>query len=108
LAENLRGALSSIPGVVVYGPVLPAERIGVVSVNLQQYEPQEVAAALDAAYRIQVRSGLHCAARIHQSLGSAERGGTVRFSVGPFNTDEQVAVAATAVEELAAAAVHSL
>jgi len=52
-------------------------------------------------YGIQTRTGLHCAPLIHEHYGSAPRG-TIRFSVGPFNTEEHVAAAVHAVEEIAA------
>jgi selenocysteine lyase/cysteine desulfurase len=72
---------------------------------VQGYDPQDVAASLDATYRIQVRAGLHCAARIHAALGTYEWGGTVRFSVGPFNTTAEIAAAADAVREIATATI---
>jgi cysteine desulfurase family protein len=105
LARQLNDSLRAIEGVELYGPEDPGDRVGVVSLNIQGYDPQDVAASLDATYRIQVRAGLHCAARIHAALGTSQRGGTVRFSVGPFNVPEEVAVAAEAVRDVAAAAI---
>jgi cysteine desulfurase family protein len=103
LAEELRSALADIEGVTVYGPAEAAERIGVVSINVRGYDPQEVASALDAHYHVQVRAGLHCAARIHSALQTERLGGTVRFSLGPFNTAEHVSAAVAAISEIAAA-----
>lgn len=74
---------------------------GVVSLNLAGYDPQELAVLLDSAMGIQVRPGLHCAPRMHAELGTREHGGTVRFSFGVFNTADQVAMATTALAELA-------
>jgi selenocysteine lyase/cysteine desulfurase len=102
LAEELRGALARIEGVTVYGPAESAERVGVVSINVRGYDPQEVAALLDTHYHVQIRAGLHCAARIHSALKTAELGGTVRFSLGPFNTPEHASVAAAAIADIAA------
>ncbi|MEX2142739.1 MAG: aminotransferase class V-fold PLP-dependent enzyme [Pirellulales bacterium] len=104
LVEHFCRRLQQIDGVKLYGSDGAEDRVGVVSLNIQGYDPQDVAASLDTAYRIQVRAGLHCAARIHHALHTFERGGTVRFSVGPFNTAEEIAVAAEAVGEIAAAA----
>jgi selenocysteine lyase/cysteine desulfurase len=108
LAAQFRDDLSRIQGVTLYGPEQTDRSVSVVSLNIAGYDPQEVAAMLDAEYRIQVRSGLHCAARIHQSLGTHRTGGTVRFSFGPFNNAEQIGMATAAVCELstAAAALH--
>jgi selenocysteine lyase/cysteine desulfurase len=47
------------------------------------------------------RTGLHCAPLIHEHLGTTPRG-TVRLSIGPFNTTEQIDRAIRAMEEVAA------
>ncbi len=91
--------LSPIPGLTVYGPRESARRVGVVSISVAGYDPQEFAVLLDTACGIQVRAGLHCAAWMHQSLGTADRGGTVRFSLGPFTTRGDIDAAAEAVEQ---------
>jgi len=102
LAEQLWHLLTTVDGVRCYGPAPPDERVAVVSLNIEGYDPQEVAAALDSSYRVQVRAGLHCAARLHRSLGTFEHGGTVRLSMGPFNTATEIDTAAEAIQEIAA------
>jgi selenocysteine lyase/cysteine desulfurase len=52
-------------------------------------------------YGIQTRTGLHCAPLIHEHHGTTPRG-TVRFSVGPFNTAAHIEAAIRAVAETAA------
>jgi cysteine desulfurase family protein len=99
LVGRLLDGLTSLSGVTVHGPANLDDRVGVVSVSVEGYDPQEVAVLLDTAHSIQVRSGLHCASRIHAELGTLEQGGTVRFSTGPFNTLAQMDLA---VEALAA------
>jgi cysteine desulfurase family protein len=103
LTGRLMDGLAAIPGVELYGPRDPAARVGVVSVALQGYSPQECAAALDLHFRIQVRAGIHCAPLMHRALGTVAAGGTVRFSLGPFNTAGDVDAAVAAVGELAGA-----
>jgi cysteine desulfurase family protein len=103
LADELRNAVKATEGITVYGPDGRDDRVGVVSLNLAGYDPQDVAASLDATYRIQVRAGFHCAARIHRALNTDGLGGTVRFSVGPFNTRDEIKLAAEATLEMAAA-----
>jgi cysteine desulfurase/selenocysteine lyase len=103
LTAQLLERLRALPGVDVHGPETAEARTGVVSVSLAGYDPQEAAALLDATYSIQVRAGLHCAPLMHQALGTLARGGTVRFSIGPFNTEEQIATAARAVREVTGA-----
>lgn len=58
----------------------------VVSCLPQDWDIHEAAAVLDGSFGIEVRSGFHCAALIHQQLGSHQRGGTLRFSLGHGTT----------------------
>lgn len=105
LTRHLLEGFRAIAGVRVFGP--PAEaRVPLVSVVLEGYDPQEVALSLDAMHRIQVRSGLHCAPAMHESLGTHERGGTVRFSMGIFTTAAEVDATLHAVTEIAASQMH--
>ncbi|HZZ28968.1 MAG TPA: aminotransferase class V-fold PLP-dependent enzyme [Pirellulales bacterium] len=77
--------------------------VGVVSISIAGYDPQEAAAALDANFGVQVRAGLHCAPLIHQAMNTLQNGGTVRFSVGPFTTPHEIEIAIGAVAQLARA-----
>jgi cysteine desulfurase / selenocysteine lyase len=120
LAARLFSGLRQIPGVTVFGPPktvgwvesakthhsAPTESstaVGVVSISIAGYDPQEAAAALDANFGVQVRAGLHCAPLMHQSLGTLTDGGTVRFSLGAFNTEDEIDAALSSVAKLAAA-----
>lgn len=104
LTAELLDGLDGIPGAVIYGPAKDAPRLGVVSFNLRGYDPQELAAALESAARIQVRGGLHCAGRMHARLNTLSLGGAVRVSFGPFNQSADVATLLAALVELAAVA----
>lgn len=104
LTARLLAGLAEIPSVRIYGPVNPDERLGVVGITMAGYAPHELAAILDEQYRIQVRSGLHCAPRAHEALGTLSEGGTVRFSLGVFNTVEEIDTTLAAVREIAEAA----
>lgn len=101
LREELASSLSEIPGVTVFHADRP-ETVGVLSFGVSGYGPQEVAAILDENFDIACRAGFHCAPRVHQALGTFDRGGTVRFSVGPFSQPEHVRSAVDAVRQLAA------
>jgi cysteine desulfurase / selenocysteine lyase len=103
LAKQLLAGLGGLPGVTVYGPSEPDHRVGVVSITVDGWEPQDLATSLDTVYRIQVRAGFQCAPLLHRALGTAPRGGTVRFSLGAFNTEQHIDAALDAVAELAAA-----
>jgi cysteine desulfurase family protein len=107
LMDRLRGGLQDIAGVTLYGRAQSKACVGVVSLNIAGYDPQEAAMLLDAQFGIQARGGLHCAPSMHESVGTLAMGGTVRFSVGAFNSEADVDAAIAAVAELARSAIGS-
>ncbi|MFV1966800.1 MAG: aminotransferase class V-fold PLP-dependent enzyme, partial [Pirellulaceae bacterium] len=90
LTAQLIEGLAAIEGIRVLGPIDMSQRVGVVSITARGYDPHEVATMLDAVQSIQVRSGLHCAPRVHESLGTILLGGAIRFSLGPFNSSSDI------------------
>jgi selenocysteine lyase/cysteine desulfurase len=72
----------------------------IVSFTLQGYDPGELAVLLEQAAGVQARSGFHCAARVHECLGT-QAGGTVRLACGPFNAAADVAAVVAVVGQLA-------
>jgi len=103
LTTALLTGLSELAGARVYGPPEPAQRTGVVSLTIDGFDPQELAAILDENFGIETRAGLHCAPGAHAALGTLETGGTLRMSVGAFTTAEHVAAAVSAVREIVSA-----
>ena len=93
LADDLATRLDAIDGVRLPGGPRAA---GIVSFTVAGYDPADVAAMLEQAAGVQVRSGFHCAACIHDHLGT-RIGGTVRASFGPFNVAADVEAVASAV-----------
>jgi cysteine desulfurase / selenocysteine lyase len=106
LTRLLIDELSEMEGVTIHGPKLAGERTSVVSVTVEGYAPQELAAILDSSYRIQTRAGLQCAPRMHQALGTVAGGGTLRFSPGFATTPDEIARAVNALQEVAAIAIR--
>jgi cysteine desulfurase family protein len=104
LTAQLLAGLRALTGVTVYGPSELEQRVGVVGITVDGWEPQSLATALDTAFRVQVRAGFQCAPLMHRALGTASGGGTIRFSLGALNTTEHIDAAVQAVAELAAAA----
>jgi cysteine desulfurase family protein len=102
LVRRLIDGLSTIGAVRVHGPQGSKPRASVVSFSVEGYDPQEFAAALDGSFGVQCRAGLHCAPRMHEALGTAATGGTVRLSVGWSTTDKEVDSALEAVAAIAA------
>lgn len=101
LLAKLQNGLSQIEGVKFWGTTSLERRVATMSVTVANYDASDVGTILDVEYGILTRTGLHCAPLIHEHHGSAPRG-TVRFSVGPFNTEEHVEAAVKAVAEIAA------
>jgi cysteine desulfurase / selenocysteine lyase len=86
--RHLREGLQSIAGVKVYGLDLSDETIPVLSITVEGWDIHDLANVLDANFGIEVRAGLHCAALVHNFIGSIASGGTVRLSLG-HGTDWQ-------------------
>lgn len=99
-AHALASGLRTINGVIVYGD--PETQITpTVSFNIQSMDCQTTGLLLDSQFEIECRTGLHCAPLIHESIGSYEFGGTIRFSPGPFTTSDEIETAIDAVRQIA-------
>lgn len=82
LTKFLLEQLAKMDNVVIYTPKNCFN--GVVSFNIKNHEPADVANYLNKKH-ICVRSGLHCAPLVHENLGTIKTGGTVRVSISNFN-----------------------
>jgi cysteine desulfurase family protein len=102
LTQRLLEALSDLGGVTVHGPPASENRTSVVSITVDGYDPQELAAVLESSYRIQCRAGLHCAPRMHEALGTTAGGGTIRLSAGFATTAEELDIVVGALQEVSA------
>lgn len=100
LLKMLINGLRDVPGVTLYCPDSEA-RVPVQSLNIEGYTAGDVGTFLDVDFNIGVRTGLECAPLVHETIGTAPEG-TVRFSIGYFNTEEHIQKAINAVKELAA------
>ncbi len=87
----------AMPGFILYGPPGVKHRGGVFSVGIDGVDPHELSTILESEYGILTRSGLHCAPGAHATIGSTGRGGTTRFSFGPFLSVQDVKYAADAL-----------
>ena len=99
LMRQFYDGVRAIPGVTVYGD-FTGDRAPVVSLNIEDADSGEVADFLAAEYDIAVRSGAHCAPRMHRALGT-EAQGAVRFSFGWYNTPAEVETAIAAISSYA-------
>ena len=100
LTRLLIEGLRSIPGVTVYGSVDARAQMAIVSFNIAGTTPSGVAMELEEEYGILCRPGLHCAPLAHKTIGTFPQG-TVRLSVGYFNTEKEVNIVVEAVSRFA-------
>ncbi|PHR26820.1 MAG: cysteine desulfurase [Desulfotalea sp.] len=114
LASKLYRGLQHIPGIELYGgATFMGENDGIKSslegcyqlplfaANLKGLHPEDLSSILDGDFDIAVRSGLHCAPLVHETMGTGQKG-AVRFSLGQFNTEaeiEQTILAMTHIAE---------
>ncbi|MBN1628863.1 MAG: aminotransferase class V-fold PLP-dependent enzyme [Thermoleophilia bacterium] len=100
LLTRLVEGLGEIPGVELYGPRDASRRLPVVSFTIAGVDPAEIGLRLDEEFDIAARIGLHCAPAAHKTLGTFPTG-TVRLSLGAFNTAAEVDLVIQAVCEIA-------
>ncbi len=93
--------ISDVQGLRYFGPRGVKNRLGVFSVRVEGLQPHELSAILESNFGILTRSGIHCAPLAHQAIGTADLGGTTRFSFGPFLHAPDVSYAADALAEIA-------
>jgi len=99
IAETLYETLESIEGVQIIGhPGLV--QLPVASIAMRGLDASELAMILDGEFGIEVRSGLHCAALIHDAIGSPP-GGTLRISASEDTSDDDLNHLAEALTEIA-------
>ena len=78
--------LKNVSGLTIYGPQKSNGRIGVISFNLKNIHPHDLATALDSN-GIEVRAGHHCAQPLMASLNTES---TVRASLSIYNTKDDI------------------
>lgn len=100
LCEYMLNRLEDVPNIVIYGPKDSKKRAAVISINIGNMDSGEVTFLLDSEYDIATRSGIHCAPLAHKTLGTLEQG-AVRFSLGYFNTKNDIDEAIKALKEIA-------
>ncbi len=104
----LKSELQTSTVSITFDPVMPMETDDVLrgcgSINLAWLEDgiglHEADRLLNTDHDILVRTGLHCAPLAHQSLGTFPEG-TIRISIGYFNTTEDIDRAVSAVRSIA-------
>jgi selenocysteine lyase/cysteine desulfurase len=100
LNSKLREGLRIIEKVRVLGPDTNQPQLPLVPIVIEGIPATVLGATLQQRYGIITRSGLHCSPDAAKVLGVYPEG-SVRFSLGPFSTQEDVDMIITAVSEIA-------
>ena len=100
LTQRFIDGIRGIPNVRLRGQERLENRVGVLSLDFLRQDNAAVAYALEQRFGILTRCGLHCAPSAHKSLGTFPKG-TVRFSLGFANTEQDVDAALAAITALA-------
>jgi selenocysteine lyase/cysteine desulfurase len=101
LWEKLRKGIQAVKGVTTYCANFPERKNPVLAFNIAGFEAADVGMMLDVDYEIACRTGLQCAPKVHEHIGTLNMHGTIRFSIGPFNKEADINTAIQAVTEIA-------
>lgn len=82
LMQYLWPKLTAIPGLTIYGPEKLEQRTGIITFNLEDIHPHDVATAMDME-GVAIRAGNHCAQPLMTRLGC---GSSARASFYVYNT----------------------
>ncbi len=99
LTQRLEEGLSHLHGIAFQGGKRAGSHLPLLSCTCDTMPEREIAQELGAR-GIAVRVGLHCSPAAHRSLGSFERGGTLRFSPGFMTTEDEIDACITAMKEI--------
>jgi cysteine desulfurase family protein len=101
LWKKLKAGVENIENITLYCAEDPANRNAVLSMNIDKFDSGDVGTMLDVDYNIACRTGLQCAPMVHEGIGTIDIHGTVRLSIGPFNTEVHIDAAIEALEDIA-------
>ncbi|MGD9159330.1 MAG: aminotransferase class V-fold PLP-dependent enzyme [Desulfobacteraceae bacterium] len=96
---KLRDGLSNLETVEYYCADDSENHAALLTVNIKGMNPGDTGSILDADFNIAVRTGLHCAPHVHENIGTFPYG-AIRFSLGPFNTEDHIYLAIEAMTQI--------
>jgi cysteine desulfurase / selenocysteine lyase len=99
LVNRMFEGINDIKNIKLYSRVEKEKNSGIIALNFNDIDSSEISYILDKVYGIATRAGLHCAPAAHETLGTL-RTGIVRFSIGCFNTIDEVDITIQALREI--------
>ncbi len=96
LSRKLHEGLRGISSLSVHGS---EGSLPIASVTMEGLDPADLAAILDSEFGVEARAGFHCAALIHEYLGTESKG-TLRLSAGHGTQIAEVEMVIRAVSEV--------
>jgi len=98
LAEMFINGLKKIEDINILGPADLQKQAPTISITYKNQDLGQLSFLLDDKYGIMTRSGLHCAPYAHKTIGTFPEG-TLRFSIGYFNTEDEINYALEKLKE---------
>ena len=101
LFKQLVNGLREVDGTILYCAENFDQHVPVLSVNIEGMTANNVGTLLDVKFNVATRTGLQCAPKVHETLGTKAMKGTVRISLGPFNTETQIETVIEGLSDIA-------
>ena len=105
LLQKLINGLNDIRNIQIYYSGDIYKQVPTISLTIGNLEMGVMSILLDEKYGIMTRSGVHCSPLSHNSIGTLQTG-TIRLSIGYFNTEEEIDYVIKSLKELAQGEEH--
>lgn len=89
LRSYLINGILNLGNFSIHGEISSDKSTSCISITHSKLDVSELSYILDSDFNISNRSGLHCAPLAHKTIGTYPEG-TVRLSLGYFNTEEEI------------------
>jgi selenocysteine lyase/cysteine desulfurase len=99
LGTAFLAGLKKITEIKIIGPADLNEQVPTFSITAGDRDLGQLSFELDEKYSVMTRSGLHCAPLAHQTLGTFPEG-SLRFSIGYFNTMQEIEFTLKALKQI--------
>lgn len=99
LGKAFLEGLKRIAEIKIIGPADLKEQVPTFSITAGSRDLGQLSFELDEKYKVMTRSGLHCAPFAHKTLGTFPEG-SLRFSIGYFNTLPEIRTALNALKDI--------